>query len=327
VPGLAAYIVRRLIWVPVILLAVSMVTFALGRLAPSDYVEIQAGSRADPDTIERIREARGLNDPIPEQYLDWLRGILQGDFGESVIYRGVPVEDVIFPRLWVTLQYNFVVLLLTFLIGIPAGIYAAFKRGTWMDPFSIGVFLLLASVPVVVTIPLLQWLFAVKLGWLPTAGWEPKEIAGVEIGIFSKEAILPILILTLPAMAGISRYMRGQVLEVLDQDYVRTARAKGIQEMVVVTRHVARNAMLPIVTIMGFELAALVSGSIFVETLLGIPGIGSYAFNAIGTRDYDSIMAIVLVGSTVFMLANLVVDIAYGFIDPRVRISTGMGGQ
>jgi ABC-type dipeptide/oligopeptide/nickel transport system permease component len=327
VQGVAGYVIRRLLLAPLILLFISVVTFSLGRWAPGDYVDIQAGPRATPETVERIKEARGLNDPVYDQYFRYLRNFVQGDLGTSVIYRGVDVEDVIFPRIWVTLQYNIVVLILTFSIGIPVGIWAAIKRGTWMDPLSIGTFLLFASIPVVVSIPLLQWLFAVKLSWLPTGGWNVHEFMGIEIGIFSREAVLPILILTLPGVAGLARYMRSQVLEVLDQDYVRTARSKGLRETEVVARHVARNALLPIVTIMGFELAALTGGSIFVETFLGIPGIGRYAFETIGSRDYDSMMAIVLLGSAIFITTNLIVDIAYGFIDPRIRLSGGAGSS
>jgi ABC-type dipeptide/oligopeptide/nickel transport system permease component len=317
--GLASYIIRRLLIIPLILFVVSFITFVLGRYGPSDYVELQAGPRANEETIERIREERGLNDPIIVQYADWLTSFLQGDFGTSVKYRGVPVEDVILPRLWVTIQYNLVVLVLTFSIALPLGTWAALRRGTWLDPASIGLFLVLASIPVLVTIPVLQWLFAVKLGWLPVGGWSEQEILGVEVGIFSKHIILPVMILTIPGIAGIARYMRGQVIEVMDQDYVRTARSKGLQGQAVVRRHVVRNALLPIVTILGFELAALISGSIFVETLLGIPGIGSFTFESVGSSDYDAIMAIVMIGSMVFMLANLAVDVTYGFIDPRIR--------
>lgn len=319
--GLASYVLRRLLLVPLILFIVSVVTFALGRYAPSDYVEIQAGPSARPETIERIREERGLNDPIHEQYVRYISNFLQGDFGTSVRYRGVDVEDVILPRLWITLQYNIAVLILTFGIGIPVGTWAALRRGTWMDPLSIGMFVLFASVPVLVSVPLLQWLFAVQLGWLPTGGWESREILGVQIGLLSAEAILPVMALTLLGVAGLARYMRAQVLDVLDQDYVRTARAKGLNEYPVVTRHVVRNALLPIATLMGFELAALFTGSIILETLLGIPGIGLYAFESIGSRDYDSIMAIVLIGAVIFQLAMLVVDVAYVFIDPRIRLS------
>jgi len=319
--GLAGYIVRRLLLFPVILFAVSIVTFTLLRLTPADYVDIQAGQRATPETKERIREERGLNDPVYEQYFRYTTNFARGDFGQSVIHRGADIEDVIFPRLWVSLQYNVVVLILTFTIGIPVGTFAAMRRGTWMDPFSIGTFLAFTSIPVLVSIPVLQWLFVLKLDWLPSGGWSDQEYLGVEIGLLSKRAILPILILTLPGIAGIARYMRAQVLDVLDQDFVRTARSKGLEEYVVVSRHVVRNAMLPIATLLGFELAALFSGSLFVETFLGIPGIGRYAFDAIGSRDYDSVMAIVLLGSAVFMLANLLADLAYGFIDPRIRLS------
>lgn len=318
--GLATYIVRRLLLLPVILLIVSFATFSLGRYAPVDYVEIQAGPRASDETIERIREERGLNDPVPVQYVRYLGNVLTGDLGVSTRYQGFPVEDVIFPRMWISLQYNAVVLVLTFAIGLPVGTWAALRRGTWQDPLSIGTFLLFASVPVLISIPLLQWLFAVKLGVLPSGGWSEAEYLGVELGLFSKHAVLPVLALTLPGVAGIARYMRGQVLEVLDQDYVRTANAKGLKASAVVTRHVARNALLPIVTILGFELAGLIGGSIFIETLLGIPGIGLLAFESIKSRDYDTIMAIVLVGSTIFVLTMLLIDIAYGFIDPRIRV-------
>ncbi len=321
--GLAGYVLRRLLLAPVILLAISMATFALGRYAPADYVDVQAGGRARPETVARIKEERGLNDPVYEQYGRYVWNAVHGDFGQSVRYRGTAVQDVIFPRLWVTVQYNFIVLVLTFAIGIPVGTWAALRRGTWLDPVAIGTFLLFASVPVVVSVPLMQWLFAVQLGWLPTGGWSEHGLMGVKLGIFSTEIVLPVLILTLPGVAGVARYMRGQVIEVLDQDFVRTARAKGLREGTVVARHVARNALLPIATIMGFELAGLLAGSIFVETLLGIPGIGLYAFDSIGSRDYDSIMAIVLVGSAAFIAANLLVDIAYGFIDPRIRLGGG----
>ena len=321
--GLAGYILRRLLLVPLILFVVSMITFALGRYAPSDYVEIQAGPRARPETIERIREERGLNDPVYEQYARYMGNVLQGDFGKSVRYRGVDVEDVILPRLWTTLQYNAVVMLLTFAIGIPVGTWAALRRGTWLDPLPIGVFVLFASVPVLVSVPFLQWLFAVKLGWLPSGGWKERSILGVDIGILSAEAILPIAAMTLVSVAGLARYMRAQVLDVLDQDFVRTARAKGLNEYPVITRHVVRNALLPIATLMGFEIASLFGGSIILETLLGIPGIGLYTFESITARDYDSIMAIVLLGALIFQLAMLAVDIAYGFIDPRIRLSAG----
>ncbi|MBI1885064.1 MAG: ABC transporter permease [Chloroflexi bacterium] len=218
-------------------------------------------------------------------------------------------------------QYNALAFVIIFGIGIPAGVWSALRRGTWLDPATIGVLLFFPSVPVVITVPVFQWLFALKLDWLPAGGWEVREYFGfLEVGLFSKRIILPILILSLPGIAGVARYMRAQVLEVLDQDFIRTARAKGLREFIVVTRHVVRNALLPIATIMGFALVGLLGGSIFVETLLGIPGIGSYAFEAVGSRDYDGIMALVIITAAAFIVANLLVDIAYGLIDPRIRL-------
>lgn len=319
-PGLASYIIRRLAVVPVVLLIVSFATFALGRFAPGDYVQMQAGARANPETIERIREERGLNDPVYEQYARYISHALQGDLGTSVKPRGVPVSDIILPRLWVTVQINSLALLFSWLIGIPLGTLAALKRGTWLDPLSIGSFLVFASVPALISVPLLQWFFVLKLHLLPSGGWSDASFFGVELGIFSAKAVLPVLVLALGGIAGLARYMRAQVLEVLDQDFVRTARAKGLRGDAVVVRHVLRNAMLPIVTIFGFELAALIGGSIFVETLLGIPGMGLLFYESVNSRNYDVMMAIVLLGTTMFIFAMLAVDIAYGFIDPRVRL-------
>jgi len=304
------------------LLVVSIVTFALGRFAPSDYVDIAVGTgRRNPEAIERIKEERGLKDPVYEQYVRYMGKFVRGDFGQSVRYRGQDIEDVILPKLWITLQINLVVLILTFAIGLPIGILAAVNRGSWLDPLSIGAFLVFASVPVIVMVPLAQLIFVIWLGWLPTGGWESRDVLGINLGILHTEAILPVMVLTLPGVAGLARYMRAQVVDVLAQDYIRTARAKGLRENIVVLRHVVRNALLPIATLLGFELAALVSGSIIVETLLGIPGIGQFAFESVTSRDYDSIMAVVLLGSAVFMIAMLVVDISYGFIDPRIRLT------
>jgi ABC-type dipeptide/oligopeptide/nickel transport system permease component len=323
--GLAGYIVRRLLWAPVILFAVSLVTFALGRYGPGDPIQILQGQYRDPEVRERVAEELGYNDSFFEQYWRYMKNVLSGDFGTSITYRGQPVEDVLFPRLWVTFQYNIVALVLIFAIGLPAGIWAALRQGTWADPLTMSVLLLFASVPVLVTIPLFQWLFALKLHWLPSGGWETRDFWGVEIGLLNKRIILPLLVLTLPGLAGVARYMRAQVLEVLDQDYVRTARAKGLREFTVVSRHIARNALLPLVTLMGFALVGLLGGSIFLETLLGIPGVGSFAFEAVFNRDYDSIMAIVLITSTAFIAANLIVDIIYAFIDPRIRLGGEAG--
>jgi ABC-type dipeptide/oligopeptide/nickel transport system permease component len=324
-PGILPYIVRRLLWAPFVLLAVTLATFALGRFGPGDPIETLQGQYHDPVVVERIRRERGLDDPFFAQYGRYMWNALHGELGTSTTYLGVAVEDIIFQKMWVTVQYNLLALIIIFAIGLPAGIWAALRQGTWQDPLTIGVLLLFRSLPVLVTIPILQYIFAVKLGWLPSGGWEEREILGLKLGIFDERIIMPVLVLSLPGIAAVARLMRAQTLEVLNEDFVRTARAKGLKEFVVVSRHVARNALLPMTTIVGFALVGLLGGSLFVESLFGIPGIGQFIWRAVGRQDYDVIMAVTIITATAFILANLVTDIAYGFIDPRVRLG-GRGG-
>ncbi len=321
--GILPFVVRRLMWAPFVLVAVSLATFALGRFGPGDPVEILQGQYHDPAVVERIRHERGLDDPFFVQYGRYMRDVLQGDLGTSVAPLGRPVEDIIFDKMWITIQYNVVALFIIFAIGIPVGIWAALRQGTWQDPLTIGFFLFFRSVPVLVTIPILQFIFALKLGWLPSGGWVERDFLFLKIGILDKRIVMPILALSLPGIAAVARLMRAQTLEVLDEDFVRTARAKGLREFVVISRHVARNALLPMTTIVGFALVGLLGGSLFVETLFGIPGIGQFTWQAVGNRDYDVIMAVTLITATAFIVANLVTDITYGFIDPRVRLGGG----
>jgi peptide/nickel transport system permease protein len=323
--GILPYIVRRLIWAPLVLLAVTLATFALGRFGPGDPIEVLQGQYNNPEVVERIRKERGLDDPFFNQYARYMWDALHGELGTSSTYLGVAVEDIIFKKMWVTVQYNLLALIIIFAVGLPAGIWAALRQGTWQDPLTIGVLLLFRSLPVLVTIPVLQYLLAIKLGWLPSSGWVERDILGLKLGIFDKRIIMPVLVLSLPGIAAVARLMRAQTLEVLDQDFVRTARAKGLREFVVVSRHVARNALLPMTTIVGFALVGLLGGSLFVETLFGIPGIGQFVWKAVYNYDYDVMMAVTLITSTAFILVNLVTDIAYGFIDPRVRLG-GRGG-
>jgi len=321
--GILPFVMRRLVWAPFVLLVVSLATFALGRFGPGDPVEILEGQYHNPEVVERIRHERGLDDPFFVQYGRYMWDVLHGDLGTSFTYMGVPVEDIIFDKMWITIQYNLVALLIIFAIGIPAGIWAALRQGTWQDPLTIGVFLFFTSVPVLVTVPVLQFMFALKLGWLPSSGWVERDILGLKLGILDKRIIMPILALSLPGIAGVARLMRAQTLEVLDEDFVRTARAKGLREVVVISRHVARNALLPMTTIVGFALVGLLGGSLFVETLFGIPGIGQFTWKAVFNSDYDVIMAVTLITATAFIVANLVTDIVYGFVDPRVRFGGG----
>jgi ABC-type dipeptide/oligopeptide/nickel transport system permease component len=304
------YVLRRLLWVPLILFAVSFITFTVARFGPGDPIRIAMGQFRDPDALARVRHEKGLDKPLYEQYRIYMWNALHGDLGESFRYRDRPVSDIIFPKMWVSAQLGIVALIITFGVGIPVGVLAALRQGTWLDPAAISTFLLFQSVPVLMTVPLLLLIFVVKLGWLPAGGWE---------GILSKNSVIPALALSLPGVAGVARLMRATTLDVLREDYVRTARAKGLPEFTVVSRHVARNALLPMTTVIGISLVTLLEGAFFTETLLGIPGIGRLAFESVTSRDYDVILGLTLVLATAFIVANIVIDIAYTFIDPRVR--------
>jgi ABC-type dipeptide/oligopeptide/nickel transport system permease component len=323
--GLLGYTIRRLLWVPVILFLVSFFAFTITRFGPGDYVDVLAGARRDPETIERIKHDRGLDKPFYEQYGSYMKRLLtEGDLGTSMtIQRNFKVWDIIWPRMLVSMQPGIVALVIAFTLGTAVGIFAALRQGTWLDPFAIGGFLFFQSIPVLVTLPFLVLIFVVKLDWLPATGWGgprvdvgPQDIA---LGIFSKHIILPALALSLPSVAGIARLVRATTLSVLGEEYVRTARAKGLPEFTVVGRHVARNALLPLVTVIGLSLVTLLEGAFFTETILGIPGIGALGVEAAQSRDYDLILALVLILAAAFVFANIVTDIAYTFIDPRVR--------
>ncbi len=322
---MAPYVIRRLVWLPVILLAVSFMTFAIARFGPGDPVSVAAGQVRDQAVLDQIRTDRGLDRPIPEQYVLWLRGAVQGDFGESFQQRGFTVSEIIFPRMWVSAQLGMISLALVFGLGIPLGLLAARLHGTWLDPMIISTLLFLQAIPILVVIPPLLWLFAVRLGWLPVGGWDGIFdvwwIGGViAVPIPDPHLYIPLLAFSLPGFAGVARLMRISALEVQREDYIRTARSKGLPEHQISFRHVLPNSLLPIVTVVGFALAGIIEGAFFVETLLGIPGIGRFVFSAVGSRDYDVILATTVVFSTVFVIMNLLVELTYGFIDPRVRV-------
>ncbi len=326
--GLLAYTVQRLLWAPVILLFVSFFAFSLTRLGPVDSVDVLAGPRADEEAKDRVRQELHLDDSIFKQYGYYMSDLVtKGDFGESVtIYRGVDVWDIIWPRILVSMQPGIIALVFAFSIGTLVGVFAALRQGTWMDPLAISSFLFFQSIPVLVSLPFLVLIFVVRLGWLPAVGWGgpevdigPQEIA---LGIFSKHIILPALVLSLPGVAGVARLVRATTLSVLGEDYVRTARAKGLPEVQVVGRHVVRNSLLPLVTVIGLSLTTLLEGAFFVELILGIPGIGQLGFQAAQSRDYDIILALVLIIATAFNVANNITDIAYTFIDPRIRFGS-----
>ena len=315
---MGTYIVRRLAWLPVILLIVSFITFALGRFGPGDPVQVLMGQYSDPTVVERIREQRGLNDNIFVQYGRYLGDVVRGDFGESFKYRGRTVGELLKKKMWISAQLNIAALILSVGIGIPVGLYAAMRQGTFWDTGSVFATLAGQSIPVFLTAPVLLLVFALKLDILPTHGWD---------GFFSTTTVLPAIAMGVPDIAIITRLTRASTLEVISQDYVRTARAKGLTEMLVRRRHILRNALIPVVTSLGFSLAGIAFTSFIVERFFGIPGIGNLFIESIFARDFPIINAVIIIGTTLFVMANLLVDLIYPVLDPRIRLGGSYAAQ
>ena len=305
------YVSRRLLWTPVLLFFAGLFIFSLSSITPGDPAELMAGQRADPEAIERIRDRLGLNDPFMVQYLRYISNALKGDLGESYRYRGRDVVELLAPRLKVSLELNIVSYFVTLVIGLPLGFWAAMRQGTWKDPTATTFMLLVYALPVFFTAPFLILVFALWLDWIPVSGWS---------GIFSTQAILPAVTLGVPGAFVFMRYMRASTLDVLGQEFVRTAHGKGMGHMTVNRRHIARNALIPIMTILGFSLAGMFGGSLIIELIYGIPGVARLSLEAVFQRDYPLLMALTILGTTMLALANLFTDIMYSVIDPRIRL-------
>ena len=306
------YIARRLLWLPVLLLAVSLVTFALGRFGPGDPVQVMLGVRYEEEKANRLREQLGLNRPFFVQYGDYVWRAVRGDLGESIRFRGRPVSELLGAKIWVSFQVSIAALFVSVGLGLPLGFWVAHKQGRWEDPAMVSLSLVLMSIPIMVSIPFMLWAFCLKLSWLPCSGWG---------GFWDVRMIIPAITMGIPGVAGLARLMRASTLDVMGQDFIRTARAKGLSEVVVDVRHVLKNSLIPVVTVISLSLPGLLSTGIITERILGIPGLGNLAIDAIFNRDYPVIMAITLVGALAFVLANLVADIVYTLIDPRIRYS------
>ena len=311
------YVARRLLWAPVLLLVVCFVTFVLGSVVPGDAFQARLGPRANPEALERIREDKGLNDPVPIQFGRYVANAVRGDLGESYTRPGTTVNELLSKKIWVSVQLSFAGLLLSVALGIPLGLYAALRQGTWIDPLIIGSTLLGMSFPVFLTAPGLIMLFGLWLEVLPVQGWG---------GLFDTRIIMPAMAMGIPGVAVVARLTRASTLEVMSQDYVRTARAKGLKERVVRTRHVLRNALIPVVTVLGMALSGLLISSVIIERFFGIPGAGQLAIESFFGRDYPVITALVLMGGTAFFLTNLLVELVYPVLDPRIRLDDGAPG-
>ena len=214
--------------------------------------------------------------------------------------------------MWVSFQVNLAAMVVSLSIGLPLGFWIAHKQGTWLDPAAVTVSLVLMSVPIMVSIPLVLWGLCLKLSWVPCSGWG---------GLFDPRIIVPAITMGIPGVAGLARLMRASTLDVMGRDFVRTAHSKGLHPLLIDYRHILRNALIPIVTVLSFSLAGMLTTGFITERILGIPGVGDFAIQAIFNRDYPVIMAITIITSSAFVIANLIADIAYTFIDPRIRLS------
>lgn len=310
-----SYIIRRIVLLFPMLVALSMIVFSLIHLSPGDPALALAGEQAlNPATIDQVRENLGLNRSLPVQYGIWMSNIVQLDFGISYGFNRKPVIDLIVERTGPTLILQAAALSIALAISLPVGILSAKRSFSLFDQSAQAGSLLGLSVPDFWVALILQLLFAVSLGWLPSS----TSGAGTSGPARLQYLVLPVIVLAFPTVAVLSRYMRTSMIEVVNQDYVATARAKGLNERQVIYVHALRNALLPIVTVVGAQMARLLSGSVIVEYIFAWPGLGSLAYESILRRDYPVILAITLITGAFILVMNVVVDILYAVLDPRI---------
>ena len=311
------YILQRLLAAIPVMGFVALFVFLLLRLTPGDPAAIIAGDTATPEQLEAIRTSLGLNDPLFVQFYNWIKQLLKGDFGTSIL-SGKPVIELISARMEPTISLALTTIVLSVVIAVPLGVIAAWKHGTLIDRFVMLLSVLGFSVPVFVIGYLMISLFSMKLDWFPVQGFRP---IGDGVGDFFHRIALPTFTLTLLYIALIARITRTSMLEILGDDYVRTARAKGLPESRVLMRHALRNCSVPIITVIGIGFALIISGVVVTESVFNLPGLGRLTVDAVLARDYPVIQAVILLASLIYVVINLLIDIAYVLLDPRIRYS------
>ena len=310
-----AYILRRLAATIPVMLIVAVLVFLMLRLTPGDPAAVIAGDNANAEQVARIRSQLGLDRPMIEQFFIWSGKVLSGDLGESFFFKKT-VAALVGERIEPTLSLAFFTILIAVLVAVPLGVLAAHRHGSWIDRIVMGFAVLGFSMPVFVVGYLLIYLFAVWLDWLPVQGYQ--RIAD-GFGGFLLRLLLPALTLSVIYIALIARMTRASVIDVLIEDYIRTARAKGQNERIVLFRHALRNAAVPIVTVIGISIALLIGGVVVTESVFTIPGLGRLTVDAVLARDYPVIQAVILLFSFVYVMINLAVDMMYTLLDPRIR--------
>lgn len=310
-----SYFLRRILAAIPVMLVVALFVFLLLRLSPGDPAAIIAGDMATPEQLAAIRESLGLNQPLYRQFFVWIWQLLQGDFSTSLMAH-TPVLDMIGQRVEPTISLALVSILFTIIISVPLGVLAAWKHGSWIDNLVMSTSVLGFSVPVFVIGYVLITVFAIELKWLPVQGFR-----SISDGIvpFAQRIVLPALTLSSVYIALVARMTRASMLEVLGEDYIRTARAKGLAEVHVLFRHALRNAMIPILTVIGTGFAMMISGVVVTESVFNIPGLGRLIVDAVLARDYPVIQGMILLTSGVYVVINLLIDLSYAISDPRIR--------
>lgn len=307
---LLAFGIRRVLALIPTLLVISAITFFMGFLAPGDPITIMLGERATPAQVAQVKRQYGLDQPPLLQYGRYLGNLLRGDLGLSYFYQGRPVAGMVKNGFFITLRLGALAMGLATLLGVALGIVAAAYRNRWPDVASMFFAVIGVSLPNFVFAIFLMWLLGVKFKLVPPLGWGKPQ-----------HYVLPVLVLGIRSAAFIARITRSSMLEVLNQDYMRTARSKGLAAQVVVLKHGVRNALIPVITVLGTTLGSLLTGAFITESIFTVPGLGRVALDSILQRDYPVVQATTLLIATVFVVVNLVVDLLYGVVDPRIRYS------
>lgn len=321
------YLAKRLIFMIPLLIGITIVCFFVMRLAPGSPTDMQTqlNPKASAEFIERLKTMYDLDKPIHEQYILWVKKLATLDMGLSFSPDRRPVVDKIFERLPITISLNVISMILIIIIAVPIGVLSAVHQDSFFDKITSVIVFIGFAVPTFWLALLLMILFGVHLGWLPISGirslnyeYLPPGMAFIDL---IKHLILPVSVSAFGGLAGMSRYMRSNMLEVIRQDYIVTARAKGLSERAVIYKHALRNALLPVITILGLSVPGLIGGSVIFETIFAIPGMGQLFYMSVMARDYPVIMGILFIGAVLTLLGNLIADVAYAITDPRIRVS------
>ena len=317
---MTTYVIRRLFIAVFVLVIVTLIVFFVMRLLPGDPLIIFLGRSAgisgmSPEQLQYLRVQYGLDKPLMVQYATWMAGIFQGDLGKSIYYHedvGALLQD----RFPVTLHLGLSAYILSSIGGIVLGGLAAIRRGTWIDTLTTALANIGITIPVFWLGYMMILLFGLKLGWLPIAGYTaPQE----DLWLSTKQAIMPVICLAITGLAYIARQMRSSMLEVIRQDYIRTAWSKGLSERVVINKHALKNSLIPVITLLGIGIGMVFGGSVLVETVFAIPGVGRLLVQSVFAQDYVVVQSGTLIIATIIILSNLLVDIGYGWLDPRIR--------